>query len=459
MRQPFIQNELFFLLACLAVSIWAMDKFCRKYLEPRGNSRWVFPCCLFFGQAALGLLWETCKTAQIPYILPVLLKHLLFLGAVFLFFRSHAAKKFLVASVLIAAVTLTANFCESFLSCLVLFALHTFGHVQTPFLGQTEAILIGCICTAVTLLVLWRIRIRLDLDVLFFGKSREWHKILSVPFLGITAVTDIANWSASNGILLQSRDLGIYYDQLLSHGELCVLTGLSMFAAGCYLFGMATICTEQHKSSQYHAQIDAFRVMEQQYRQSERLRHDMKNHIIALSGLWKRREWVKIGDYLERIKQCADLGAGEEATGNIAVDALLYQKRKLAEEHHIRWECDVQIPPACSIHEFDLCVLFGNLLDNALDACRKLPSERDRLIHIQAGQVKKCFLLEIKNSTGPRDMDEIRSGSRQFFGGHGIGLLNVQDVLQKYDGALHMDLQDDFFVASLLVPMELLVRL
>lgn len=455
MKPLFLLQELLFLLPCLMVFVWAVDRLCREHLKPRRNRRWAFPLFLFFSQTALCLLWKAYASSQSPYILLVLLRHLLFLGTVFLFFRSHAAKKLLTASVLIAAVTLTVNFCESFLSCLALFVLHTVWHVQAPILGQTESVLMLCICTAMVFLVLRRIRIRLDLDVLFFDKSRKWHTVLSAPLLGITAVIDIANWSASNGILVRSSaGLGIYYDQLFSHVELCVLTALSMFAAGCYLFGMETICTEQQKSTRYHAQIAAFRMLEQQYRQSESLRHDMKNHVIALSGLVERSEWTNIADYLKRMEQCADPGTGGEATGNSAVDALLYQKRKLAEKNSILWECDVQIPPACGIPEFDLCVLFGNLLDNALESCEKLSSGEDRWIRIQAGPVKKCFLLEIKNCTDLEHMDAIGSAGKHPVNGHGIGLLNVQDVLRKYNGTLHMDLQDHLFVVSLLLPME-----
>lgn len=451
--------ESFLLPFCLAVSICSVDRFCRTYLEPRGDLRWAFPVFLFSTQTALRLLLKTYEAAQISYLLSVMFQHLLILGAVFLFFRSHAAKKLLTTSVLIAAATLTANFCEAFLSCLALFALHTVWHVRAPVLGQTEAALMLCICTAAVLLALRLIRIHLDLDVLFFNQSRKWHGILSAPLLGITAVVDIANWSASNGILVRSRaDLGIYYDQLFSHGELCVLTALSMFAAGCYLFGMQTICMEQQKNSQYHMQITAFQMLEQQHRRSERLRHDLKNHVIALSGLLERKEWDKIRDYLKQMEQCVNPQAGEAATGSSAVDALLFQKQKRAEEHHIRWECDVQIPPACGIHEFDLCVLFGNLLDNALKACEKCLPEKGRRICIQARPVKHCFLLEIKNCTDLKSIDQFQFFLKHPADGHGIGLRNVQDVLQKYDGTLQMDLQEDLLVASLLLPLQPLSR-
>lgn len=445
------------LLPCLAARVWAADRLCRKYLNPRENSCGLFPLCLFLGQVSLQLLVMVSDT--VPYILFTLLNHLLLLGMVFLFFQSYPAKKLLTASVLIAAGTLTSSFCESFLSCLALLVLHTLCHIPDPVPGQTEEILILCIRTAAVLLVFRQIRLRFHPAVVFLDPDRKWHGILAAPLLGITAVTDVANWSASNGILVRSGvGLGIYYDQLFSHGELCILTALSLFAAGCYLFGMERICTEQQKSARYHEQIAAFRMLEQQYRQSGRLRHDMKNHIIALSGLLEHEEWEKSQEYLKTMERRLDPGTGAKATGNSAVDALLYQKQKLAEANRIRWDCDVQIPPACCVQDFDLCVLFGNLLDNALEACEKLPEGADRFVRIQARPVKKCFLLDVRNRTDLPHMDEFLTRRKRPAHGHGIGLLNVQDVIRQYDGTLHMELQEGCFIVTLLLPMTLTSR-
>lgn len=138
-------------------------------------------------------------------------------------------------------------------------------------------------------------------------------------------------------------------------------------------------------------------MLKEQYSQSERLRHDMKNHIIALSGLFQNKEWEKLGNYLKKLEE-AGLECHGELTGNKAVDALLYDKRKWAERENVRWECEVQILSECCINEFDLCVLFGNLLDNALEACERIQSDESRFVHIKAGTVKKCFLIEVQNS-------------------------------------------------------------
>ena len=149
---------------------------------------------------------------------------------------------------------------------------------------------------------------------------------------------------------------------------------------------------EQEKSGLYDSQIAVYKMLAEQHRQSERLRHDMKNHIIALSALSRNKEWEKIDGYLRNMEDMA-LDIDEDMTGNKAVDALLYQKKKQAEEGNISWECDVQIPKGCCINEFDLCVLFGNILDNSLEACGRMREDECRFINIQAKTVKKCFLI------------------------------------------------------------------
>ena len=244
--------------------------------------------------------------------------------------------------------------------------------------------------------------------------------------------------------------MGLYYDQIFRYVGVWVLDFLSMAAAGFYVFGMNRIYLEQEKSGRYHAQIAVYKMMAEQYRQSERLRHDMKNHIIALSALSRHKKWEKIDDYLKKMEGIV-LDTGGDLTGNKTVDALLYQKRKQAEEEKIKWECDVQMPKTCCINEFDLCVLLGNILDNALEACGRMQQEECRFIKIQAKAVKKCFLIEVKNSIDRTEMFAkgfTRKGDSQE---HGIGLLNVGDVVHGYHGVMNVEAKNGIFVISILM--------
>lgn len=375
-----------------------------------------------------------------------------FVGLVILFFQSDREKRILAASILIVVIKLVSEFCASLLDCLVLFFLHTVKKIPEPLFGGWKGGLVSGIgyCFAIFAIYLMSKR----LEPVFCGKPGKWYVILAVPLLVIVTVYDVASLGASNGIMVRSGGgMGVYYDQIFSHSEFLVLAFLSMAAAGFYVFGMNRIYLEQEKSSQYHSQISVYKMLTEQYRQSERLRHDMKNHIIALTALSRNKEWEKIEDYLKNMEGVI-LDAGRDLTGNKAMDALLYQKRKQAEGEDIKWECDMQMPKGCCINEFDLCVLMGNILDNALEACGRMQKDENRFINIQARTVKKCFLIEVKNSMDRTEKFTEGFTNKDDSQEHGIGLLNVGDVVNRYNGAVHKEAGKGIFVISILMPFS-----
>ncbi len=427
--------------------LWAADKFCKKFLGASPKKEWLFLILSFCGWLLKNIL---CQLYAIPYIFGALSAHICFMALVVLLFQSDWEKKILAASILMIAARLAVEFCGSFLSCLALLYFHIVKDIREPFFTELE---IGLFSGAGYCFAVWVIyRMSKQLETVFGGKRKKWYVMLAVPLLVIITVFDVAGWCASNGIMVRSGgSMGLYYDQIFSHAGFLVLTLMSMCAAGVYVFGMNRIYLEQEKSGRYHSQIAVYKMLAEQHRQSERLRHDMKNHVIALSALSRNKEWEKIDDYLKNMEGMA-LEIDEDMTGNKAVDALLHQKRKWAEEGNIRWECDVQIPKGCGINDFDLCVLFGNILDNALEACGRMRGDKCCFIDIQAKAVKKCFLIEVRNS-----MDK----AEKFTGGftnmedsqeHGIGLLNVGDVVYGYDGVLNAEAGNGIFLISILMP-------
>lgn len=447
-------TELLVVLPYNLIYLWAADQFCKKYLEITKKKELLFAVILFSSRMLLEIVNQH---HFIPYVVMAFLSHVILMGSVLALFQGDIEKKILVSSILITIRSLTADFCQSLFSCLALVWLHTAGHIAVPFLSERASVVISWASFMIVILVLHGISEQL-VSVLD-SKPGKWYLVLAVPLLVITMTDNVAGWGASNGIMVRSGgNMGLYYDQIFSHTEFCVLTALSMFAAGFYVFGMNRIYLEQEKSSQYHAKIAAYQMLTEQYSQSERLRHDMKNHIIALSGLFQNREWEKMGDYLNHM-EAKSLEKGADLTGNQAVDALLYQKRQRAERKHVKWECEVRIPKACGIREFDLCVLFGNLLDNALEACERqqcsgLSSGECCYIDIQAKMIKKCFLLEVKNSMGRMETYEegvtVKENPRE----HGIGMLNVRNVVREYHGVMNIEAGNGAFSVSILIPLQ-----
>lgn len=451
MRQLPYCADVFITAPCCLGYLCMADKFCERYLRATKKKELLFLMLSFGGWLLFNL---SDRWFPVPYILSAIMYRILLTGLVVLLYQAGWEKKVLAASILMNVGSLVENMAGSLLSCLILYFRHAVKKIPEPCFREWEIELTDCISFGLAALALYAITGYFK--TVFQEKTGRWYVMLAAPLFVLLAVSDVAAWGAGQGIMIRSGGtMGLYYDQLFSHMEFCILSALSMTAAVLFVFGMNRVYLEQEKSGWYHAQIEVYKTLTEQYRQSERLRHDMKNHILALSALFRNQEWDRMGDYLKNMEGIA-LDAGVDMTGNKTVDALLYQKRKRAQEADIRWECDVQIPEGCGIHEFDLCILFGNLLDNALEACNRIQISYAGccFISVQAKAVKKCFLIEIKNS-----MDETEKAPDGFEGqgtakGRGIGLCNVSDVVHGHQGVLELKADKGIFAVSVLIPMR-----
>lgn len=439
-----MRGDFILFLFCYMGYIWTLYRFCKKYLNDLKIDRRVFIILLFVMEAVFNLN----GSVGTPYILRAMLSHMLFVGLFLIAFSDHAMKKFFAAMVLIAVKTLALNFGSSFFSCIVLACTNWITGGQVAYI---EPWLEGVTGTAAyCLVILVQIVLRKKFTSVFNHKISSWYLMISVLLICIVTVVDIVNWGASNGIIVVSNANGavywnVYYNQIFSHIGICLLTILSMCIAGGFIFFMNKIYLEQRQTEKYYSQIEFYKMLNEQYLQMERLRHDMKNHVLVLHGLWTRKEFEKAGNYLEKMMESGNIGGCDEVTGNQAVDALLYNKKKQAETFCVRWVCDVQIPRDCTIDTFDLCVLFGNLLDNAIKACEEQEDKEYRFVDIRAQQVKKCFLLVMKNGTIVEDAKQVKQG---------IGFLNIYETVKKYDGTVKFKVENNVFEISILFPMN-----
>lgn len=402
--------EIVFILLKFLGYAWAADRFCKSCLEITKKKEILFTLLLWGGWSATDAvrvflaapsavqdiqrrIWNIPPVAQtaltvmrnVPPVVqtalpvmrsvPPVVQIILPVALVFGLFQGIWEKKILVVVMLHAVIILAGNFSSSAASCLLLVWLHLIKKIPEPFLGEIVEAGVACFAAAVVILLFYGMSGRPA--VIFEGKERRWYAAMAVPLSALTAVVLLVNWGVEHGVLVRaSEEMGLYYDQIFSHLYIMILCALSIFGAVSFVAGMNRIYLEQQKSGQYQAQIAFYQMLDEQYEQAERLRHDMKNHLIALGGLLEEREFQKMYAYLEKMKESGSLESGQEVTGNRAVDALLYNKRKKAEEEGIAWICDVRMPPICGIDEFDLCVLFGNILDNAIEACEKMEDRK-----------------------------------------------------------------------------------
>lgn len=432
-------------LFCYMVYIWSILSICERYLDKININNIAFTVILF----STGLFINAFSVwAAIPYIFSCLFHHILFIVFFLIVFRDESRKKFFIAILLIANKILFWNLGCSLFSCIILAFENAATNGQLTSIPLKTEHLISAAAYLMTALALniWKKKLVTVLD----NKLKRWYSIVSIPLIFIIVIVDIVNWGASNGIMVVSDATGakywnIFYNQIFSHIAICLLTMLGILIVAGFILGMNKIYIEQKQKEQYFSQIQFYEMLNEQYLQMERLRHDMKNHVLALHGLMEKNQLKKLGNYLDSMLENGNITASEEVTGNPVIDALLYHKRKLAKQQNIHWESDVQIPKNCSIDEFDLCVLIGNSLDNALHACKERMDKEDNFISIQFHKIKKCLLLVVKNKTSINDIKEIKQG---------IGFLNMNETVKKYHGIINTTVKNNVFEISILLPMD-----
>ena len=201
----------------------------------------------------------------------------------------------------------------------------------------------------------------------------------------------------------------------------------------------------------YDRQADEKRGKEREFR---KMKHDMKNNMIYLQELLNS-DPEKAKEYLEEYIGEAFSGKNEFAkSGNLAIDAILNYKYVNAAEKGIRMESEIKIPDALPYKSSDLCIVLGNLLDNAIEATEKLEDEEEKQIFIKLIYQKKRLLIEIRN---PYRGSLKKGRSGDYLSGkkdqenHGIGLKSVRKVVEKYDGTLDIHTENQQFQITIIL--------
>ena len=188
-----------------------------------------------------------------------------------------------------------------------------------------------------------------------------------------------------------------------------------------------------------------YRMVDQQQKEARKLKHDMRNHLTALSGLQgKDRD-----QYLQELLDAPALNMKVTFCQNQTANVLLAAKAEQAQELGASLDIQADIPILPGIDPMDLCSLLGNALDNALEAVAKLPEEQRR-ISFRARTQKGLFAAKIQNTCVPSP-DHERAGRlpktwKKDSINHGLGLSNMREIVERYGGQIDYQKSSSEFI-------------
>ena len=178
--------------------------------------------------------------------------------------------------------------------------------------------------------------------------------------------------------------------------------------------------------------------------------------------LQKLYRLLKKNEYKQEVREILDVSAEnlritsiKRYCENAIVNAVLVIKKRLAEEKNIVMECECNVAEEVGIEMIDLCSLFVNLIDNAIEASEKIGENGKKWVSVRAGVRGGYLTVKIQNTyfhSIIKEKGRILT-NKQDKENHGYGLRLIEDIIKKYDGNLDIDMQEDIFkvVASLKV--------
>ncbi len=186
-----------------------------------------------------------------------------------------------------------------------------------------------------------------------------------------------------------------------------------------------------------------------------RLRHDMKNHMSSLIGMLQGNDAKQAEEYVRGMLQgTLECNAdGVSRTGNAIVDSLVNHKCGIARAEGIAFEASVFLPAELPFQGGHLTIVFGNLLDNALEACLEV-EEGKRYVTLGASYEKEVLMIAVTNPyCGERRKD--RAGkyvtTKKDRRSHGLGLSSVEQAAEAYRGQVDADGRDGVFRVSVVM--------
>lgn len=182
-------------------------------------------------------------------------------------------------------------------------------------------------------------------------------------------------------------------------------------------------------------------------------KHDISNKMTALEGYLEAGDTHGALTFMRTLTHRLETIAPMLDTGNTALDATLSTKKTLAENKGIDFTMTIHVQENLPIAPEDICTIFGNALDNAIEACLRLDENQQKSIDISLVQLDTVLLCKIIN-TAPEQTGNDLSTSKKDTENHGFGLANLRESLAKYNSAPEIEWQQGKFSLSFVLPLK-----
>lgn len=288
-------------------------------------------------------------------------------------------------------------------------------------------------------LIVWIVHLILKRATVQLGKVRI---ALAGAVLGFVSAT---YWMSTNIVTNFKADL---FQTILA------LAFVFMICSVYFYYRLCQIRKEQESIAlQNELLAKNYQVAKESYESNARLYHDMGNHFSMIQSYLADGKVEEARTYLNRLGKDRAAYSVERFTGIEAVDYILSQKAELARQQNIETSIHAEYPKDCKIDPVDLCTILTNLLDNAMEACRKLPEASAKILSVTIRRINQFIIIQIANSCieepviSKGNFKTSKTDKRH----HGWGMKNVRLAVEKYHGTMEHEYNKNMFTVSIML--------
>lgn len=181
-------------------------------------------------------------------------------------------------------------------------------------------------------------------------------------------------------------------------------------------------------------------------------RHDYHNHMQVMKAQLTMGSLEGIEAYLDKLERELDRVDTLVKSGNLMTDAILNSKLTLARRKDISVNCTAKLPEQLPVEDVDLCVILGNLLENAIEGCGRM-EKGDRFLRVYLAVNGNQLYFSVQNSAKEEPDFEERNYITKKRGNHGLGMKRVKAAVDKYQGYLNLANEPGIFAAEVTMPV------
>lgn len=184
----------------------------------------------------------------------------------------------------------------------------------------------------------------------------------------------------------------------------------------------------------------------------KKLYHDMKNHMICIENLYGKNEYIE--NINNQLKECNSIFN----TNNMILDIILNDKQRICKSKGIDLLADINFRECDFIDGADVCSIFSNMIDNAIEACEKIEDKNIlKRINIKGTIVKSLYIIKCENPKN--NIIKLKNGliltnkKDKFL--HGIGISSMKNSIEKYNGNLEINDLNNRFLINICIPLKI----